>query len=479
MAGLLDSYQVDPLAQGLLGLSSALLTPRSQGGGIGAGFQAFNGGMLQAQQMQRQMQQDALRQQLLQAQIGNFTSEAEQRKAVADTQRARLEQATRQQQAQQDILSGLGTPAPMGFRDANIAMGGTAPQGYQPPAQGRAQITQDVAARWLAAGGDIDTLKKLSESGDWGRAEVARVLETADAQGRPQSEQLSKFGDRIGPALPKAYERKMVNTGGAQVGFDPYTLGLTGTSIANTQTPDSLASNALTMRGQNMTDSRAREGLAIQRSNAMEGGPMGKPPAGYRWKPDGTLEAILGGPADPATKADKAPTEAQSKDFLFASRADAADRLATEALKKASVSGAGINEALGSIPIVGGIPAAMQRYTLSDDTQKYQQAKRDFINAVLRKESGAVIGKDEFDSADKQYFPQVNDSAGAIEQKAEARRRAVEGIKVGAGPLSKQFAAPQGPQAPAAQAPAGGMDLQEMARRELARRKQGGASGSF
>ena len=141
------------------------------------------------------------------------------------------------------------------------------------------------------------------------------------------------------------------------------------------------------------------------------------------------------------------------------------------------MSGAGINEALGSIPIVGGIPAAMQRYTLSDDTQKYQQAKRDFINAVLRKESGAVIGKDEFDSADKQYFPQVNDSAGAIEQKAEARRRAVEGIKVGAGPLSKQFAAPQGPQAPAAQA--GGIDLQEMARRELARRKQGGASGSF
>jgi hypothetical protein len=43
----------------------------------------------------------------------------------------------------------------------------------------------------------------------------------------------------------------------------------------------------LTMRGQNMTDARAREWLV-----------QGKVPAGYRANPDGTMTAIQGGPAD-------------------------------------------------------------------------------------------------------------------------------------------------------------------------------------
>jgi hypothetical protein len=480
MAGLLDGYGTDPIAQGLLGLSGALLTPRAQGGGLGAGFAAFNQGAMQAGQLRQQMQQNALRERLLGAQIDNFTSEAEQRKALAKAREQQTANEEAARAAKIDFLSSLTQPQPMGFRDASIAMGGTAPAGYSAPQQatGRIQMTPQLYGRAKMAGLSDAEIKALVESPDWGRQEVARLVDMADPQGRPAQQQYDRFGQPIGGAIPKAYERRTVDLGGAVQERDPYTGQMLG-SLPKTQTPDSLASNALTMRGQNMADSRAREGLALQRAGMAADGAMGKPPAGYRWKADGSLEAITGGPADPATKADKAPTESQSKDFLFASRADAADRLATEALKKASVSGASINDALGGIPIVGGIPAAGQRMFLSDDTQKYQQAKRDFINAVLRKESGAVIGKDEFDSADKQYFPQVNDGAAVIEQKAEARRRAVEGIKLGAGPLGKQFAAPLNPQAPAAQAPAGGMDLQEMARRELARRQQGGASGSF
>jgi hypothetical protein len=64
------------------------------------------------------------------------------------------------------------------------------------------------------------------------------------------------------------------------------------------QTPDSLAANALTreghqiqMRGQNMTDARAREQIT-------QGGGANKAPAGYKFLPDGSLEAIKGGPAD-------------------------------------------------------------------------------------------------------------------------------------------------------------------------------------
>jgi hypothetical protein len=48
------------------------------------------------------------------------------------------------------------------------------------------------------------------------------------------------------------------------------------------------ASEGLTARGQNMTDARERSAM----------GPGGKPPPGYRWKQDGSLEAIPGGPGD-------------------------------------------------------------------------------------------------------------------------------------------------------------------------------------
>jgi len=36
----------------------------------------------------------------------------------------------------------------------------------------------------------------------------------------------------------------------------------------------------------------------------------------------------------------------------------------------------------------------------------FEQAKKNFVNAVLRLESGAVISPSEFTNADKQYFPQ-------------------------------------------------------------------------
>jgi len=46
---------------------------------------------------------------------------------------------------------------------------------------------------------------------------------------------------------------------------------------------------------------------------------------------------------------------------------------------------------------------------LNANEQRFAQAKRDFITAVLRKESGAAIGKDEFINEDKKFFPQVGD----------------------------------------------------------------------
>ena len=77
---------------------------------------------------------------------------------------------------------------------------------------------------------------------------------------------------------------------------------------------------------------------------------------------------------------------------------------------------------------------------LSAEQQKVDQAKREFINAQLRRESGASIQPPEFDSANKQYFPQPGDKPDVLKQKARSRALAIENMRGAAGPSSKAAA---------------------------------------
>lgn len=76
-------------------------------------------------------------------------------------------------------------------------------------------------------------------------------------------------------------------------------------------------------------------------------------------------------------------------------------------------------------PYVNIIPDAVKNKLHSTEYQQYEQARRNFINAQLRRESGAAISASEFDSANKQYFPMPGDSAEVIAQKAANRREAI------------------------------------------------------
>lgn len=66
--------------------------------------------------------------------------------------------------------------------------------------------------------------------------------------------------------------------------------------------------------------------------------------------------------------------------------------------------------------------------------QRYDQARRNFVNAVLRRESGAVISDAEFENANIQYFPQFGDTEETLSQKQRNRQTTMEGIRMGAGP---------------------------------------------
>lgn len=72
-------------------------------------------------------------------------------------------------------------------------------------------------------------------------------------------------------------------------------------------------------------------------------------------------------------------------------------------------------------------------YVQTPEYRQYDQARRDFVNAVLRRESGAVISDQEFANAERQYFPQPGDDPATIEQKRRNRAAAVQGFAIGAG----------------------------------------------
>lgn len=66
-------------------------------------------------------------------------------------------------------------------------------------------------------------------------------------------------------------------------------------------------------------------------------------------------------------------------------------------------------------------------------SQRQAQAERNFINAVLRRESGASIAPTEFESAEKQYFPRFGDTEATKAQKRRNREQALESLKAEVG----------------------------------------------
>lgn len=71
--------------------------------------------------------------------------------------------------------------------------------------------------------------------------------------------------------------------------------------------------------------------------------------------------------------------------------------------------------------------------------QQYEQAKRNFVNAVLRRESGAVISDEEFSNAEKQYFPAPGDAKETIDQKRANRELVATGLLKFGGAKDKEI----------------------------------------
>lgn len=202
------------------------------------------------------------------------------------------------------------------------------------------------------------------------------------------------------------------------------------------QQQNDTANRGVTLRGQDVAASTAMRGQNMVDARSREANSAGKAPTGYRWTADGAaLEPIPGGPG----VKDKAPTEGQGKASGFAARAAEAEQILSRLGDSPSIAAVGARETFSNLPLgTGSVVAAGINAMSSPETQQYGQAKKNWITANLRKESGAVIGADEMKTEDDKYFPQVGDSPQVIAQKARSRQTVVEGLRREAGP----FAAP-------------------------------------
>lgn len=123
------------------------------------------------------------------------------------------------------------------------------------------------------------------------------------------------------------------------------------------------------------------------------------------------------------TKKEKEPKEAQYNAAGFAKRMEQAEQDLNRVLEK------GFDPTAKANLLTSFAPEALK----SEGRKSFEQARRNFINAVLRRESGAAISASEFDNANQQYFPVAGDSPEVLQQKAQNRALAMATMKAASG----------------------------------------------
>lgn len=146
--------------------------------------------------------------------------------------------------------------------------------------------------------------------------------------------------------------------------------------------------------------------------------PGAAPPSGAQTTAPSGVRSVDVMPPKP-----KEMTEGQANAALYADRMRASEKIIAEMEAEGTNP---VTRGLAKIPVAG-------NYLVGPKFQQLDQAKRDFINATLRRESGAVISDSEFANADKQYFPVPGDSSEVLAQKKQNRKIALEGISRAAG----------------------------------------------
>jgi len=293
MAGLLDFMQSDDARLGIGLLAAA--------GPSQMGFGERLQGVMQGMDSHRLAQK---RSGLLDAQLAETLAQADQRRTVAQREQTALDRQARIQAALPGLLGGSGAPG--------------APQ----PAGGF-----DVQSA-IRLGMTPDEIVKYAGLQDIGRPKATRQMEVDDGQGGKRIALVDDFGREV--AGFAGYTAPVQVNQGDRISFVRPSAGL---SLGVGMSP---AERDASARGWTTVNQGAQR-LALDQQNAV----ASKAPAGYRYKADGSMEIIPGGPADQKASAEGQKKVSEAKDVL--GLLDEVDTLLPKAT--GSYAGAGVDEA--------------------------------------------------------------------------------------------------------------------------------------
>lgn len=142
--------------------------------------------------------------------------------------------------------------------------------------------------------------------------------------------------------------------------------------------------------------------------------------------PDGTIQ--IGGSGK--------LTERQGKATSFAARMNNAEKDIEALTAKTPDIGANslTQSILADAVTEGGITGKIANYGLKPEQRELVTAQNQWVNGLLRLDSGATLKPEEYSLYRQQYFPQAGDGPEVIAQKARAREIAKQGTEIEAGP---------------------------------------------
>ena len=243
------------------------------------------------------------------------------------------------------------------------------------------------------------TAKMLREKG---RDDLAQAVESGMLSGSDAMKMMLEKGD------VKVVGKSMIR-------FNPQT-GKTEVLYSEPGSGDSEATTAFRTLQARAEAAGLKPGTSEYAQFMIDGGT--KSGFAMRMGPDGTVEFVQGGASL------KPLTEGQGKSGAFYGRM----ALLQPTIDSLEQQGTQLFDSIvNNIPLAG-------NYLTSNEYKQYMYAKQNWIAALLRDESGAAIGTQEYADANKQYFPQPGDSVEVIANKRALRQRAMEGMKTKAGP---------------------------------------------
>lgn len=259
--------------------------------------------------------------------------------------------------------------------------------------------------------------------------------------------QVGQFAQRMGPIEqvtaaiptdPQGFEQWRQRTALGMAKFEEIMTQRRGQDMTSTTSRENAAmadarmraegaaSRAVTMRGQNLADARTRESTAATMSKPFEvTGPDGLPMLVQQDK-KGNIVPVQG--FGPKSGSAKPLNDTQAKALLFGTRMQESDKVLTALSAGGTELPSLTKRTAEAVPLIGGALGMAANMVATPGQQQVEQAQRDFINAVLRRESGAVIADSEFANARKQYFVEPGDSPAVKKQKARNRQLAIDGL---------------------------------------------------